>query len=65
VNNIHFSNLILLYVLADYNAMDTTDVSNEPDGFHIVIVLAKGDKPLEIDWLTLIESDIIHYSMKS
>ena len=42
--------------------MDTT---GDSDGFHIVTVLVKGDKPLEIDWSTLVESSIIYYSMKS
>jgi hypothetical protein len=54
-------------VLFAFSAADsTTQNGNEPDGFQIVAVLSM-DEPTptsQPDWSTLIESDIIHYSMK-
>jgi hypothetical protein len=48
--------------LADYN---TTDDTLDPEEFQIVVVPAKDGTLLEADWSMLIESDVMHYSMKS
>ncbi|CAF3072596.1 unnamed protein product [Rotaria sp. Silwood2] len=43
---------------SDYNTVDDVD---EPDKFAIAVVLAEGDTPFQVDWSTLIESNIMDY----
>jgi hypothetical protein len=62
VRNKILFDFILCDFLADY---DTTDDEDDPEEFQIVVLLATGETQLKVDWSTLIESDVMHYGMKS